>query len=71
MPATNGKLTVSELIAALQTANGDAYVVLDDGEGWYNHVSQWEIPDNDLDESAGYIAFTLYQGDDQLSPFEA
>jgi hypothetical protein len=66
---TNGKLTVFDLLKALEGVENDAYVVIHDGEGWYNHVGKWAAPDEDPDapDSDGYIAFTIYPNDEMLS----
>lgn len=70
MPETNGKLTVFDLMKALEGVEPDAYVVIHDGEGWYKHVDQWASPEEfEAEETSGYIAFTLYPGDIGLDPF--
>jgi hypothetical protein len=69
MPDTKGKLTVFDLLKALEGVEPDTYVVVDDGKGWYNHVGEWAAPDDDpdSDDAQGYIAFTIYPNNKALS----
>ncbi len=51
-------MTVRQVIAALQKCDPDLPVLLDDGDGWFVHVSKIESPS----EATGYVLPTLFVG---------
>lgn len=51
-------MTTRQVIAALQQCDPDLPVLLEDGDGWYVHVSKIEPPSEDT----GYVLPTLFVG---------
>lgn len=52
-------MTVRQVIAVLQQCDPDLPVLLDDGDGWFVHVSKIEPPD----EGTGYVLPTFMSGE--------
>jgi hypothetical protein len=57
--ATDGILTVGELVRWLKTLPPETQVVVGDTDGWYNNLEGLHLPDPDGDT---YTAVTLVQG---------